>query len=96
MLTYDDEEMIMSTKKSHADQMFTDLSNIIEHAGENDQDYTNQKKAIDILNVLESLLAYTIYTTCNTTEEVRDAAEETYFSIKSQALAIMRKNPPKD
>ncbi len=84
----------MSTKKNYADQMFTELSKTIEHIGKNDQEYTNQQKAVDILNVLESLIAYTIYTTCNTTEEVRDASEESYFSIKKQALAIIRKNPP--
>ena len=85
----------MSTnKKNYADQMFTELSNVIENIGKNDKEYTNEKKAVDILNVLESLLAYTIYTTCNTTEEVRDSSEESYFSIKTQALAMMRKNPP--
>ena len=86
----------MSTKKNHADKMFTELSNVIENVGKNDPEYTNQKKAIDILNVLESLLAYTIYTTCYTTEEIRDASEDSYFSIKKQALAIIRKNPPKE
>lgn len=81
---------------NYADQMFTELSNVIENVGKDDQQYTNQKKAVDILNVLESLLAYTIYTTCCTTEDVRDAAEESYLSIKRQALAIIRKNPPKE
>ncbi len=86
----------MSAKQNHADQMFKEISNLIENIGKNDQEYTNHKKAIDILNVLEGLLAYTIYTTCYTAEEVRDAAEESYFSIKKQALAILKKNPPKE
>lgn len=86
----------MSEQKNYADQLFTEISNLIENTGKNDQDYTNHNKAIDILNVLESLLAYTIYTTCYTTEEVRDAAEESYFSIKKQALVILKKNPPKE
>jgi hypothetical protein len=86
----------MNTKKNYADQMFTELSKIIEHVGKDDEEYTNQKKAVDVLNVLESLLAYTIYTTCYTTEDVRDAAEDSYISIKRQALAIIRKNPPKE
>ncbi len=86
----------MSTKKNYADQMFTELSNVIENVGKNDKEYTNQNKAVDILNILESLLAYTIYTTCNTTEEVRDASEESYFSIKKQALAIIRANPSRE
>lgn len=86
----------MSSKKDYADQMFTKLSNVIEDIGKGDAEYTNQRKVIDILNVLESLLAYTIYTTCYTAEEVRDASEDSYFSIKKQALAIMRKNPPKE
>lgn len=86
----------MDTKENYADQMFTKISNLIEDIGQNDPEYTNEKKAIDILNVLESLLAYTIYTTCLTTEEIRDSAEESYISIKKQALAILIKNPPKD
>ena len=73
-----------------------DISNVIENSGKNDPEYSNEKKAVDILNVLESLLAYTINTTCLTTNDVRDAAEDSYFSIKKQALAIIRKNPPKE
>lgn len=85
----------MKKINDHADKMFTEISKIIEQTGKDDNAYTNEKKAIDILSVLENLLAYTIYSTCNTTEEVRDSAEETYFNIKRQALAILRKNPPK-
>ncbi len=85
----------MSTKKNYADQMFAELSTVIENIGKTDQEYTPQNKAVDILNVLESLLAYTIYTTSYTTEDVWESSEESYFSIKKQALAILRKNPPK-
>ena len=86
----------MSAKKKYADTMFAEISNIIETTGKDDPEYTNKTKALDILNVLEGLLAYTIYSTCYTTDEIRDSAEETYFNIKKQALAILRKHPPKE
>ena len=76
---------------NHRDNMFDQLSQVIESAGKDDPNYDNFKKAEDILDVLEGLLAYTIYTTCESTDHVRDACEESYINIKRQALRLMYK-----
>ncbi|KTD15925.1 hypothetical protein E3983_02545 [Legionella israelensis] len=86
----------MTKDISYADQLFESLSDTIENIGKEDPDYDDKQKALDILNVLESLLAYTIYTTCITSENVRDSAEESYMNIKRQALEMIRRNPPED
>ena len=85
----------MDAKIDYAEMMFTEISKLIENTGKGDAEYTDKAKAIDILNVLESLLSYTIYTTCLTTDDVRDASEDSYMSIKKQAIDMIRKNPPK-
>jgi hypothetical protein len=85
----------MSAKVDYPEFMFSQISKLIENTGKGDAEYTAKTKVIDILNVLESLLAYTIYTTCLTTEDVREASEDSYVSIKKQAVAMLRKNPPK-
>ena len=76
--------------------MFAELSQVIEATGKGDESYDNKAKAVDILSVLESLLAYTIYTTCVTSEHVRDSCEESYMQIKRQALEMIKANPPED
>ncbi|STX27778.1 Uncharacterised protein [Legionella beliardensis] len=76
---------------SYKDKMFDGISKYIEETGSHDEHYTNEAKARDILEVLEALLAYTIYTTCVSKETVRDSCEESYFNIKRQALALMEK-----
>ena len=77
-----------SQKHNHRDEMFDALSEAIEKAGKTDKDYSNYDKALDILDVLENLLAYTIFSTCLTTEQIRDSCEESYFAIKKRALQI--------
>lgn len=74
---------------NHRDKLFETLSEAIEHNGKDDANYDNFQKATDILEVLESLLAYTIFTTCETSDHVRDATEESYINIKRQALRLM-------
>ena len=86
----------MNKEINHSDELFEALSNTIENIGKDDPNYDDEKKAVDILNVLESLLAYTIYTTCLTTDHVRDSAEESYINIKRQALEMMKKYPPEN
>ena len=73
--------------------MFDAISKIIEETGAGDENYTPEKKALDIFTVLESLLAYTIYTTCVSSETIRDSAEESYVNIKRQALHMLKENP---
>lgn len=85
----------MTQKKSHRDEMFDKVSKLIEETGKSDANYSDKEKALDILSVLEGLLAYTIYTTCINSETVRDSCEESYINIKRQALHMMENSPPK-
>ncbi len=80
-------------KPDYERQMFDSISKIIETSGVGDSTYTAEKKAVDIFAVLESLLAYTIYTTCVNSETIRDSAEESYINIKRQALHMLKENP---
>ena len=73
--------------------MFDGISKIIEETGAGDEAYSNEDKALDILGVLESLLAYTIYTTCISPETIRDSAEQSYVNIKRQALQMLQDHP---
>lgn len=84
----------MPEEASQADKLFEVLSQTIENHGKDDNEYDDKKKALDILNVLESLLSYTIYTTCLTSDNVRDSCEESFINIKRQALDMLKKNPP--
>lgn len=83
----------VSEKQTYKTQMFDEVSKIIEATGQGDSNYSAEEKAMDIFVVLESLLAYTIYTTCISAESVRDSAEESYINIKRQALEMMRQTP---
>jgi hypothetical protein len=76
---------------SYKDQLFDSTSKCIEEIGKQDESYTNEAKARDILEVLEALLSYTIYTTCVSRDTIRDSCEESYFNIKKQALMLMEK-----
>jgi hypothetical protein len=75
-------------KPNYRDEMFDTLANAIENVGKSDESYDNYLKALDILEVLESLLAYTIYNTCDSPETIRDACEESYINIKKRALLM--------
>lgn len=75
-------------KHNHREAMFDALSQAIENTGKGDKEYTDYDKALDILDVLESLLAYTIFSTCVTTDQIRDSSEESYMTIKKRALQI--------
>ncbi len=80
----------MTDKKvNYKEQMFDTLSTAIENIGKDDPSYTDHDKALDILDVLESLLAYSIFTTCVTSDNVRDSCEESYMNIKRRALRIL-------
>lgn len=81
----------MSESIDYKKQMFDTLGDIIEKTGQGDPNYTGEQKALDILEVLENLLGYTIYTTCTDLNEVRDSSEESYVNIKRIALSSMRK-----
>ena len=82
----------METQKiNYRDQMFDAISNIIEVTGRDDANYDNHQKARDILEMLESLLAYAIYNTCISPETIRDSCEESYVSIKKRALMMFDK-----
>lgn len=78
------------TKPIYRESLLNQLSEIIENHGANDKEYDNLTKALDILDVLEVLLAYTIYNTNVSADTIRDSAEESYFNIKRRALAHFR------
>lgn len=82
----------MTEKTDHKKALLESLSLTIEKAGQDDPDYDNFDKARDILDTLESLLAYAIYNTCVSPETIRDSAEESYVNIKRRALAIWNNN----
>lgn len=81
----------MENNRNYRDQMFETISQVIEKAGGEDSDYDNYRKAQDILEVLESLLAYAIYNTCVSPETIRDSCEESYVNIKKRALSMFNK-----
>lgn len=83
----------MTEKKDYQRQMFDAIGKILEETGADDQMYSNEEKALDILNVLESLLAYSIYNTCISAETIRDSAEESYVNIKKRALRMLKDHP---
>lgn len=80
----------MDKKLSYREDMLAQIADIIEKTGQDDESYVAKDKALDILLVLESLLGYTIYTTCLDAGEVRDACEESYVNIKRRALQLLR------
>lgn len=80
----------MNQPKHYREALFDAIANTIENVGKNDPEYTPTQKSLDILDVLENLLAYTIYSTCNSLETVRDSAEESYVNIKKRALHMMK------
>ncbi|MBA3662226.1 MAG: hypothetical protein H0W64_10880 [Gammaproteobacteria bacterium] len=81
-----------NTNINYREQMLANISDVIEKTGAHDEKYDAFAKARDILDVLESLMAYAIYNTCISTETIRDSAEESYVNIKRRALAMFNKN----
>ena len=75
-------------KPNYREQMFDTLANAIENTGKSDESYDNYLKALDILDVLEGLLAYTIYNTCDNAETIRLACEESAANITMRALKM--------
>lgn len=80
----------MQQKLSYREKMLSQIAEIIEKTGADDEAYGVSDKALDILMVLEGLLGYTIFTTCTDAGEVRDACEESYINIKRRALKLLR------
>ena len=77
-----------STEPSqYKEEMFKTIAELFEKIGTNDLKYTETQKATDILEVLSTLLAFTIHNSCPTTETIRDASEAAYFQIKQMSLA---------
>lgn len=79
----------MTEASKYHEILFNTLAESIESVGKDDPNYSETQKALDILDVLESLLAYAIYSTSNSLETVRDSAEESYINIKKRALHMM-------
>lgn len=80
----------MKDQHNYREEMLSQIAEIIEKTGQDDDAYVDQNKALDILMVLEGLLGYTIFTTCLDAGEVRDASEESYINIKRRALQLLR------
>lgn len=78
----------MPAENNHKMTLIETISAAIEKSGQDDPTYDNIQKSRDILDALESLLAYAIYNTCISPETIRDSSEESYINIKRRALAI--------
>jgi hypothetical protein len=85
-----EQETTMTDKKQYREEMLSKIAEIIEATGQNDDSYHDKEKALDIMVVLEGLLGYTLFTICQDADEIRDAAEESYISIKRRALQLFR------
>ena len=79
-------------KNNYREQMLEQISEILEKVGGDDEKYNNAMKSLDIIETLEILLAYTIFGTTNSTEGIRDSAEESYFNIKRRAVLYHKQN----
>lgn len=71
----------------YKEKMYTVIADLFEKTGANNPSYTETKKATDILEVLSTLLAFTIYNSCPNSETIRDTCEAAYFQIKQMSLA---------
>lgn len=76
-------------KVDYKNELFDQMSQLLEDLGKDDEKYDGFQKAADVLDVLESLLAYAIYSVSISSETVRDACEESYVNIKKRALRMM-------
>ena len=81
-------------EENYRETMLRQMADIIELTGKENESYTNEQKALDILEVLEGLLGYTIFTVCNDAGEIRDACEESFVNIKRRALKLLPENMP--
>lgn len=79
-----------SIQKNYQDDLFSKMSQFIDSFGIQDVNYSPQQRTEDILNVLEDLLAITIFSISIDRETVRDASEASYVNIKNKALYLMQ------
>lgn len=82
-------ESIQQSKENniYKEKMYKIIAELFEKVGVNNPNYSETQKATDILEVLATLLAFTIYNSCPSSEAIRDASEASYFQIKQMALA---------
>lgn len=78
-------------KIDYRELMLKKLAAIIEEIGVGDEEYNSVKKSLDVLEVLEILLAFAIYNTSNSIDTIRDSSEESYFNIKRRAIYYYKK-----
>ena len=71
----------------HKEKMYQVIAELFEKTGAHDREYVETQKISDILEVLSTLLAFTVYNACPTPEAIRDVTEASYFQIKQMALA---------
>ncbi len=71
----------------YKEKMYTVIAELFEQIGANNSSYSATQKATDILEVLSTLLAFTIYNSCPNSETIRDTCEAAYFQIKQMSLA---------
>ena len=71
----------------YKEKMYTVIAELFEKTGANNPDYSETQKATDILEVLSTLMAFTIYNSCPNSETIRDSCEAAYFHVKQMALA---------
>ena len=79
-------------KMNHRNSLLDAIALAIEKTGHDDESYDDVQKARDILDVLESLLAYAIYNTSVNPDSIRDSCEESYVNIRRQALMLFNRD----
>jgi len=79
-------------KKDYREEMFNNLADVIENTGKDDKGYDGLDKARDILEVLESLLAFAIYNTSISEETIKQSAEESHTNIREGALDMLKRH----
>jgi len=76
-----------SDSNVYKEKMYQVIAELFEKTGAHDRQYAETQKIPDILEVLSTLLAFTVYNSCPTAEAIRDVAEASYFQVKQMALA---------
>ncbi|OGV27214.1 MAG: hypothetical protein A3F18_07320 [Legionellales bacterium RIFCSPHIGHO2_12_FULL_37_14] len=83
----------MAKGTNYALDMFDKIATIIEDTGHGDKSYAARDKIIDVLDVLENLLAYTIYSASVTQADVKSCVKESFKNVETKALKILKDHP---
>ena len=82
----------MQDKNKYKDLLLKQISKSIELFGMTDKEYSDERKLLDVLDVLESILAYSLCNISIDIPSIRDASEESYVNIKRKAILYYKNN----